>query len=649
MLATLASASPSPAIDEIVVDIGRIDAGRWSSGDIELRLRFASSAHLAASLVSADLQLPRPLTALKGVSVDCPIAEPTASGLACARAELRLSDDDGRSEAFPLAIELDWKSDSPRLKVRAEALSPASLWAFVARDESLPALDVDGAIDIELELAGGAQGDRLRLAASVHRLSFSDSGGLNAGENLGARAALELTRAGSDWRVRADAVLDAGQMYLHPVFVDASAHPLGADAEGRLDAATGALALSRVRLRHDTVAAVDGSIDVGSDGDLVALDLELANSPIAPVYRSYLQPFVIGSVLDDLSVDGEASALVTWRAPPEGWRARVAIARVDVGDVGGRFGLSGVRGRLVWHQQGEAEPSRIDWDGGRIYRIAFGAGGLAGRASGRRFRLQERLEVPFLGGALEVDDLRVDAIGRPDLGWQLSARVQPVSLEKLTEALAWPTFSGTLAGDIPLVRYSGGVIGVDGGLDVRVFDGRVRIDDLTIRDAFGVLPELRADVDLENLSLDALTGTFSFGNIQGRLEGRIHGLTLKDWKPTAFDARFATPDDDDSRHRISQRAVSNLASLGGAGEVLSSTFLRIFDEFSYRRLGIACRLENGVCEMDGIAPAEHGYYIVEGGGLPPRIDVLGFNRRVDWEVLLGRLRRMVAGEAPVIR
>ena len=53
--------------------------------------------------------------------------------------------------------------------------------------------------------------------------------------------------------------------------------------------------------------------------------------------------------------------------------------------------------------------------------------------------------------------------------------------------------------------------------------------------------------------------------------------------------------------------------------------------------------------MDGVAPAEGGYYIVEGGGLPPRIDVRGFNRRVDWEMLLSRLQLIVTSDGPVIR
>ena len=38
---------------------------------------------------------------------------------------------------------------------------------------------------------------------------------------------------------------------------------------------------------------------------------------------------------------------------------------------------------------------------------------------------------------------------------------------------------------------------------------------------------------------------------------------------------------------------------------------------------------------------------VEGAGLP-RIQVVGFRRRVDWPTLVSRLRAATAGQAPVI-
>ena len=165
----------------------------------------------------------------------------------------------------------------------------------------------------------------------------------------------------------------------------------------------------------------------------------------------------------------------------------------------------------------------------------------------------------------------------------------------------------------------------------------------------GVLPRLRADLAVRGIDLEVLTRALSFGSIEGRLDGDVKGLVLENWQPVAFDAVLRTPENDGSRHRISQRAVDNLASLGGANAVLSSTFLRIFKEFSYHSLGLSCRLQAGVCTMGGVERAERGYYIVRGGGMPPRVDVIGFNPRVDWATLLERLRPVAASKGPVVQ
>jgi hypothetical protein len=160
---------------------------------------------------------------------------------------------------------------------------------------------------------------------------------------------------------------------------------------------------------------------------------------------------------------------------------------------------------------------------------------------------------------------------------------------------------------------------------------------------------LNAELEFKDLDLEILTRTFSFGKITGKLEGVIRALQLEDWTPVAFDARFATPEDDDSRHRISQKAVDNISNLGGAGVsgALSRGFLSFFEDFGYKRLGISCRLANGVCEMSGVRPAENGYYLVEGGGIP-RISIKGYNRQTDWQLLLDQLRAISAPESPVV-
>jgi hypothetical protein len=65
--------------------------------------------------------------------------------------------------------------------------------------------------------------------------------------------------------------------------------------------------------------------------------------------------------------------------------------------------------------------------------------------------------------------------------------------------------------------------------------------------------------------------------------------------------------------------------------------LRFFDDFPYDKLGISCRLENGTCEMGGVAPVANGYYIVKSRLLPPRLDVIGYADRVNWRSLVAQL------------
>jgi hypothetical protein len=649
-LASLAVSAPPAAMEKVALSIGHVDGGSWSGSELTLELDFPGANHVSARLRGGRLALPAPFDTLRSINLDCARGAVNAEGVACAGAELRLDTGEGAPEALPLSMHLDRSKGEWRLALASRALPPARLWAFAVGRGLVPALEIGGgALDLSAELTSGSPAPAAHLRALLTGLTFSDAQGLHAGEALGAALDWRVMRRGPHWSTHARLIVDSGQVFLDPVYVDAGAAPLSVTADGAFDPAAGRLELSELKAEQQAVAAVHGSLSYAAAAGLESLDLDLSPSSLSPLYRTYLQPFAIGTLFDALRVEGAMDGHLQWRPSPDGQRVQLNFHHAGIEDRDERFALLGLDGHLDWAPSEGADASMLSWRGGQLYRIDIGAGMLRGRFAGRRFDLRAPLRVPLLEGAVQIDTLEAASIGTPDLEWSFRGAVQPMSLEALTRALGWPLFAGSLAGDIPLVSYAGGTIRVDGSLDVRVFDGAVRIRQLSIADPFGVIPVLRAEVDVQDLSLDALTSTFSFGKIQGKLQGRVHGLILKDWKPTSFDAQFATPEDDGSRHRISQRAVENLASLGGAGAVLSSTFLRIFDEFSYRRLGISCRLSGGVCQMAGVAPAERGYYIVEGGGLPPRIDVIGFNERVDWPVLLGRLKQINSAEGPVVR
>jgi hypothetical protein len=188
-----------------------------------------------------------------------------------------------------------------------------------------------------------------------------------------------------------------------------------------------------------------------------------------------------------------------------------------------------------------------------------------------------------------------------------------------------------------------------GELLINVFDGLVKVTDLSSSGLFTTLPKFHADLEIDNLDMEQLTGKFEFGGITGKLSGFVQKLYLENWQPVSFYAWFGTPDDDDSSHRISQKAVKNIASIGGGGaaDAISRSFLRFFETFGYDKLGLGCYLHEGVCQLMGVNATPTGYAIITGGGVP-RIDVIGYNPRVDWVVLIDRLKRITTSDKVII-
>jgi hypothetical protein len=218
--------------------------------------------------------------------------------------------------------------------------------------------------------------------------------------------------------------------------------------------------------------------------------------------------------------------------------------------------------------------------------------------------------------------------------------VEPISMPLLAKAFGWPEFAGTLAASIPGVRLKDNVLTFDGNVESQVFGGQITGSSIRLQDPLGNFPQFFADVRARDLDLELVTRTFEVGTITGKLEADVLGLQLFAWTPQAFDARLATPKGDKSRHRISAKAVSSLSNVGGGGggvvQALQSGVLKFFDDYSYEKLGIRCKLVGDVCEMSGIEPAPNGYYIVKGSGLP-RIDIVGSQGRVNWNSLMSSI------------
>ncbi|HMB43759.1 MAG TPA: hypothetical protein VKM00_07780, partial [Luteimonas sp.] len=402
--------------------------------------------------------------------------------------------------------------------------------------------------------------------------------------------------------------------------------------------------------RDGGVLVANGKATLDKNAAISDLDLNLALGDLAVARDRYLSGFLAPAGFSDLLLTGKTNIEMHMRA---GALQDIAahMDQVNAVDSKARFTFAGINGDLRWTQQGDARASALQWGSGAIYGIGLGPAHFAFSSGNGQLQLTAPVVVAMLDGTLHLDDMHWQApSGDKGARFQFGMTLQNLDLNSLSQRLGWPPFTGTIGGKIPKAHFENNILTLDGGLTINVFGGSVALRDLVMERPFGVAPTLSANVELQDIDLEPMTSVFGFGSITGRLDGHINDLRLVDWSPVAFDARLATDTAWKGKRRISQRAVQNISNVGGGGLLagLQAQVLKFFKDFGYERIGLACKLSDNTCRMDGIGSAGDGYIIVAGAGLP-RIEVVGFQRRVDWPTLVSRLKAATEGQAPVIK
>lgn len=496
------------------------------------------------------------------------------------------------------------------------------------------------------ELAGRVSG-RLRFEGSALDLdlnvvegAFDSTDGMWAAGGLGLQliAGVELGGEVPEWRARVRQ--HAGEWLLTSIYLPPAEASLEMSVSGRGPDA-GRMVIERFEFADPGALSVAGSgrLEHGDEGwaiSRVELDEMAADFPAA--WNRWADGPLAAAGYGGLQTRGSASGRLVWTK--EGPQELVVQGEsIDVEDPAGRFALESLEIDLRFGQ-GKLEAG-ADWQGMSLWKLPLGGSRLRAAGGDRGLELTEPLRLPLLDGAIVFEELRWrdDDDGQPELA--LDARIEPLELAGLTRTLDFPEFGGTLSGRFPGVVYASEQLHFTGGIEVEAFSGRIGLDQLSIERPFGSLPALAAQVEINRLDLAELTSAFNFGHMEGRLSGWLRDLRLLDWQPVAMDTRLFTHEDA-PRRRISQRAVQNLSRLGGAGgALLTGTILRVFEEFPYRRAGLACRLANNICHIDGVAPHESGgFYILEGRSLP-RLDVIGHRRLVDWPQMVAQLAAII--------
>lgn len=550
-----------------------------------------------------------------------------------------------------LKVILQLKDDQWLTTINSKHLDANSLITLMT--QLLPDLDLSavkdwqpqGAISGTADLSGkGAQLKAADIQLTSTDFGFSDESGNHVGETLDMDLAVKAAYQ-QDWQLQATLAINNGQSYWTPVFTDFHQTPVQLSLKALFQSENQRWQLNDIRFQQQGVLSVTGAVQL-EHKQLQKLEMTLQPSPLSAIYQWWLQPFAAGTAVANLTASGKIAGKLDWQ--PDQLQLDVDSQQLTVNDNDGRFAIEGLEGQFAWTNGQIKIPVNLRWQQINFGVLPIGASILQADVANNQLTLTKDLDLPILDGVLQISSFNYQYAAAGS-HWQFEGLLKPLSMQALTNVLGWPEMDGKLSGVIPRVSYQNQQIDIGGALQVKVFDGTTIIKDLQLQSPFGSLPQLHANIDMQQIDLELLTRTFDFGKISGRLDGNINGLRLSNWLPVQFDARFATSENNPGKRRISQRAVENLSQIGGgASGIMSRSFLRFFEDFSYDKLGIRCQLNNDVCQMSGVEDDEQGYYIVKGGGLPPWINVIGYTRRVDWPDLLARLQAVKNSDGPII-
>lgn len=660
------------AVERAALQIESIEGEGWVLERLALTASLLGEGEGGAELLIGKLRLPAPVGELTAVVVHCGQLDWQPDTVICKDGSLRADTPHLQKRAAQFGFsyrtgdgQIEWAlSGFPLLGGSADLTGTltAAGWTLKGTGKldaarvlpalaaaGAPVLEGSGTLGLKLNLRGQplVQG---RAELTSEGLTLGEASGRYATDQLQATLQLDLHSREKGWEFDATLQSGRGQLYIEPVFLDAAKAPIRLRVAGEF--AEPVLALAELELEQSESLQLKGTaeLEFGEAPRVRAASLDLQRIAFPRAYETWVQPFLTGTGLETLQTAGAISGTLQLH-DNKPVRADLKFDAVYAHEPQEKYSLDALNGELHWAESGEVPATRLRWLAGNVHRLPLGSTELQLQLAGKDARLLAPLRLPLLDGALIVSEFAASAIGTPELKLDFDGKLEPLDLAALSSAMGWPVFTGTLAGELPRLSYKKEVLTLGGALHAEVFGGRIELEKFYLKDIFSRVPRLGADLRARNLDLEPFTQAFSFGKIEGRLNADVDKLRLQNWRPLSFKARLYTPEGDKSRHRISQRAVDHLASIGsgGATRVLSGTVLRFFEEFRYERLGLGCEMTAGICRMTGIeGNPKGGYYIVKGSGVP-RIDVVGFVNEVEWETLMDQLRSVTQGGAPVIQ
>ncbi len=569
----------------------------------------------------------------KDLALHCSGFKLDRGGIECPQGSIRRAAYRPGTERPELPFAFSYRPADGRLEL---TVADANAVAFSPLVKRLRGWKPEGRVDMYLL----ADRKTAKLVVTLRDLRFASKTGDVAAEGLFINVSANARRTAAGWQWQANIDWPQGELYWAPWYRKAG---VKADADGTLTDKE-----LNVAEAHLALAGIGGvTANLGWDrvrGEPKRWGFATEPLDLGTAFAEWVQPWLNQSAVPKVKASGRVRFAADWAEG--GLRSFDAeVADASVADGTDFVELKGLSARIPW-QRGAVTEAEFKVAGGRLGELPIGAFRLPLHLEGSEASL-DKLSVPLLDGRLDIDDLRASEQGGAWRG-HFSGGVEGVSMPKLTAALKLPPMAGTLTARIPGATYAKGMLTLDGAVVVQVFDGTLTAYDLKVIDFLRPTQHVQTNLAARDLDLGMLTRTFSFGTIEGRFDADLKDLEMQGWKPLRFDARIGSSPGDYKR-TISRGALRDISALGGAAgaAAVQASPAGFFPTFEYSRIGIGCMLRDDVCTLSGLRPVGAGYVLVEGSGVP-RVEVIGYNRQVDWNLLVSRLQAVIAGRTKAV-
>ncbi len=294
-------------------------------------------------------------------------------------------------------------------------------------------------------------------------------------------------------------------------------------------------------------------------------------------------------------------------------------------------------------QEGQPQRGSLTFDSASVGGVQLSATATELSVLGDTVTLTGGLHLPVFGGEVVLENVELAELARSSRHLAASVELLRISLTEVARALGLPPLEGDVAGRFPRVRFSNGILTVDGTGELSLFGGTVTLRDIAGSDLLTRYPRLKFSADWRDIDLARLTRTFDFGAMSGIVEGQLVDCEIFRDVPIGFRGVLRSVPRKGVPRRISLKAVNNIAIVGtGSGlGFLDSGLRRFISSYAYHSIGIEMALSNDHFLLRGLERRGDQELFVK-GRFPLRLDVVNVQpgMTVSFRTMIQRLRTL---------